>query len=69
MLEEGTGPREAIANLDGPVNLRAGTNFISFCTRLSIYEQLTKAEKIYRFLSWSRNLSFSFWSDVTVSPF
>lgn len=45
MLEEGTGPREAIANLDGPVNLRAGTNFISFCTRLSIYEQLNKAEK------------------------
>ena len=45
MLEEGTGPREAIANLGGPVNLRAGTNFIPFCTRLSIYEQLNKAEK------------------------
>ena len=31
--------------LCGPVNLRAGTNFIPFCTRLSIYERLNKAEK------------------------
>lgn len=40
-----TGPGEASANLGGLVNLRAGTNFIPFCTLLSIYERLNKAEK------------------------